>query len=216
MEKDFPANYSKVVVEVVQALSLTNGKNVLIKGSAALRDQLYAADIDAYEEVPYSSVLPEKFKAMIHRLQKMPLVYIGDIKLGEIPEWRLVPQDAKVDDGKVVGAHLPEMRKRLLLLYDSKLITEEEYRGAEELLKSKSLTPSVFYALKGLAKFHVVRWKPSDVLKGHVSLRDGRSLSLAEALQQRAVVKIDTIAFVENNKFTEISMVYGITKMGKL
>jgi hypothetical protein len=86
--KRFPAHYTKRVVEIVQAMSLTGGKDLNLVGSMTLRNQLYAGDYDMNETVPVSSVAEavEKFQKMISRLLQMKDVFIGDIKSGEIED----------------------------------------------------------------------------------------------------------------------------------
>lgn len=84
--KRFPAHYTKRVVEIIQAMSLS-GKIKLL-GSMTLRNQLYAGDFDMNEIVPVSSIddAVERFQKMISRLLQMKDVFIGDIKAGEIDD----------------------------------------------------------------------------------------------------------------------------------
>lgn len=84
--KRFPKHYSKRVVEIIQAMSLTRGKDIKLVGSMTLRNQLYAGDYDMNETVPVSSVddAVDKFQKMISRILMMKDVFVGDIKSGEI------------------------------------------------------------------------------------------------------------------------------------
>lgn len=84
-EKEFPENYQPSVVEVLKALSLTgDGKNIRVIGSASLRRIQYAGDYDANEVTDeHISVIAGQLGEVIRRLKKIPLLVIGDIKLGE-------------------------------------------------------------------------------------------------------------------------------------
>jgi hypothetical protein len=86
--KRFPKHYTKQVVEIVEVMSLTDGKDIKLVGSMTLRNQLYAGDYDMNELVPVSSVddAVNKFQKMISRLLTMKDVFVGDIKAGEVNE----------------------------------------------------------------------------------------------------------------------------------
>jgi hypothetical protein len=72
-----------------------------------------------------------------------------------------------------------------------------------------------FAIAKKEVRFGVIRWKPKDVKAGFVTLRDGTTLTLEEALQQKAMTKVDVIAWIEN-RFVECEMLYMIKKNGKM
>ena len=83
--KEFPRNYEPNVVEVLQAMSLTgDGKNIRVIGSASLRRIQYAGDYDANEVTKkHISWVAKALGDVIRRLKQIPLLVIGDIKVGE-------------------------------------------------------------------------------------------------------------------------------------
>jgi len=84
MEKEFPRNYPQTVADVLEAMSLSKGKNLMVIGSGSLRNILYAGDYDSNENLKNLSPaqVAKGLKAVIRRLRKLKNVVVGDIKLG--------------------------------------------------------------------------------------------------------------------------------------
>ena len=84
MDKVFPRNYPDRVADVLEAMSLSKGKNLIVIGSASLRSILYAGDYDTNESLESLSpaAVAKGLKDVVRRLRKMPNVIVGDIKLG--------------------------------------------------------------------------------------------------------------------------------------
>jgi hypothetical protein len=57
-------------------------------------------------------------------------------------------------------------------------------------------------------KFHIIRWSVPEVLNGSKVLRDGRRFTLQEAFSSPTISKLDTIGLVQNNKYTDFSVIY--------
>jgi hypothetical protein len=181
-----------------------------------LRGQLYAGDYDGYEivNVRHLSDTVKRFQSNIKKLQGMANVTIGDIKAGEVPDWDIL-KGVTIKDGVVAGYKAVEASSALDTLKKAGIISTTEYNGIRPLIKA-SLTSADYYRLKDKAKFHIVRWTPSEVLAGHIVLRDGKTLTLADAIQMPAIVKLDVIGLVGNNRYTEFSAVYEFKKGKKV
>jgi hypothetical protein len=205
-EKTFPSQYPADAVKVLKTMSFSNGKNIQIVGSQSLRSQLYAGDYDIYEVV--EGRFPTRqgalqhyvkgFQNIIRNLQKMPNVHIGDIKSGIIEEWRIIPKK---------GAYkFHPTREKIESLFQTKIISADEAKLA---LSSITLRPKKVDVLKARddIKFHIVRWTPSDILKGHLTLRDGRKYTLEEAFGSPTITKLDIVALIQD-KYTELSIIY--------
>jgi len=212
--KQFPLNYANDARTILETMSF--GKGLQIMGSMNSRRILYAADYDGFESVKVPSV--EKavggFKEIIHDLLKLANVYIADIKCGAIADWDILDgvswKDNKVlgyDKGKSVG-RLNDMKSR-------KLITPTEYTAAKRLLKP-SLNQYDYLIAKDELKFHIVRWTPSDVLKGHTILRDGSEYTLSEGFTSPALTKVDVIGMVQNSRYTDFSVIYEFIRDGRV
>jgi hypothetical protein len=205
-EKTFPSQYPVDAVKVLKTMSFTDGKEIQIIGSQSLRSQLYAGDYDAYEVVEGKfptrqdalKHYAKEFQDIVSRLKKMKNVYIGDIKSGIIEEWRVIPKTGRYK--------LRDATTKVESLLSAKIITPKEAKDALSVLRARP-TPLDILKAKDKIKFHIVRWSPEEVLKGHKTLRDGRNYSLEEAFGSPTITKLDVIALIQS-RYTELSLVY--------
>ena len=218
--KSYPENYPSDAMAILDAMSFSGGKDVKVLGSMSLRSQQYAGDYDAFEVVSrkgnVDKVLDDlvsEFQTIIKNLRGMKNVFIGDIKAGSIEEWRVIPQDAGLVDGKVVGYNPIQSKAKVDELYKAKVITEGEKRSADELLKGT--TPENFLLARKKIKFHIVRWSVPEILQGSKVVR-GRRYTLQEAFSSPVITKLDTIGLVQNNKYTDFSIIYEFRYDGKI
>ena len=221
--KSLPENYGSDAVRVLNTMSFTKGKSIGLLGSMSLRSQQYAGDYDAFEivnmkertdEVALHS-LATRFKQIIKELRAIPHTYIGDIKAGSVEEWRVLPKRAMVKDGKVVGMDVERSKATLDRLRKDNVITEKEHRESLSLLDGR-MTPMKLLEAKKELKFHIVRWTPPEVERGFKVLRDKRKFTLEEAFSTPTITKMDVISLVQNNRYTDFSMIYYFRNNGKL
>jgi len=172
---------------------------------------LYSADLDILDTVEWSPGLPRKFKGIVDDLENRKDVRITDIKAGIVPEWNIL-ENAHLTKGVVLNYNHETALDHLKGLSERKIITEDEYEESKALLKPHP-SPLQFLVAKKALRFGLVRWTPKDVNSGFVKLRDGTTLSLNDALQHKAIAKIDVVAWIEN-RFVEAEVVYKITKNG--
>lgn len=210
--KQYPEGYPNDALDILKTMSFTDGRNVNIVGSMALRSQVYAGDYDADEIVDTRGSkehsvrgLVRKFKSIVHELLEKQLTYIGDIKSGSVEEWKVVGD----------SYNSTESRKKLRELRDSKVISQLEYIHGLKLLKPR-LSKIDFLLVQQKLRFHIIRWKPSEVLEGHKTLADGRKFTLEEAFQTPTITKLDVVSWVQNSRFTDFSMIYQFKHAGKL
>ena len=82
-EREFPRNYNMEAARVLEAMSLSKGKNLTVIGSGALRPILFAGDLDANETLHGTPASVAKgLQGVARRLKDMPGVIVGDIKCG--------------------------------------------------------------------------------------------------------------------------------------
>jgi hypothetical protein len=74
-------------------------------------------------------------------------------------------------------------------------------------------TPFTFIKARKSIRFHILRWKPIDILNGVLDYRS-HSFALEDALKSGGMVKIDVIANI-NEQFTEFSVIYELFVSGK-
>lgn len=196
IKKSFPQNYSMQVVDILRALSMTSFKQIELVGSSAIRSQLYSADFDCTEKVKASSAkeVAENLRDVIKRLRGK--AYINDIKIGEVPEWDVMEDFT-----------IKRSQSKVDALREKNVINEGEARSAIALI-DKANTPFGLIRAKKSIRWHILRWKPNQILDGVLHYR-GRTFTLEEAILTGGMIKIDISANI-NNRFTEFSCIYDI------
>jgi hypothetical protein len=218
-QKKFPENYSEDIVTILDDMSFTNGKGVKVAGSSSLRSMLYASDIDGYEIVSIRREKPldylaKRFQNIVRKLRNRKNIYITAIKCGEIPEFRVIPEAAAVEDGKVVGYDYAECIAKVEALLAAGIINRDEAKMARGFLKKKP-SPEEFLAARGEIKFHIVRWTVAEVLKGSQILRGGREYILQEGMGSQSRTKLDVIAYADD-RYMEFSLIYEFRNKGRV
>jgi len=211
VKKDYPSGYPSDASEVLRMMSFSNGKNVRIVGSMSLRSQIYAGDYDAIEVVDIIGTkqlvvrdLVKQFKQIVKELASLPNTYVGDIKSGSIEEWVII------NDTYDYKKSIEQLEK----LHKEGIITPAEYRDGK-----KRINPSVskleLLALRRDFRPNIIRWTPRDILLGFKILKDKRKFTLVEAFQTPTITKLDVVSWVQNNRFTDFSMIYQFRNNGR-
>jgi len=204
IRKEYPSGYPNDALSVLKAMSFSSGKNVAVVGSMSLRSQIYAGDYDAFEKVQTHGSesialrnLVIKFKSIIRAVRKIPFTYIADIKSGSIEEW------------KIIGTPYNHIHSKATLnkLYDEDVIDRGQHAEGLRRLK-KNPTKLELLRLHRDFRPNVIRWKPSEVLQGFKTLKDGRKYTLEEAFTSPIITKLDIVSWVQNNRFTDFSIIY--------
>lgn len=217
VKRKVPDDYATDVVEVLQRMSFTNLLHLTLLGSGSFKSQLYAGDYDAFERVPVKSLsaTASKFKSIVRSLLDRKSTYIGDIKCGSVEEWKVIGEEVRIEEGRVVGYNSTAIKKKVEALFEQGVIGREERNTAMEKIKT-TLTPTEFLEVRRDLRYHIVRWTPAEVLRGHKILRDGRKFTLEEGFQTPAITKLDVVAWVQGNRFTDFSCIYEFTKGRKV
>ena len=203
-EKRYPEGYPSDALKVIQTMSFTNGETTKIVGSMSLRSQLYAGDYDAYEVVNIAGSresvvrqLVKRFKQIIEDLKHLPNTYIGDIKSGLVKEWTIIDHEYNYEKA------LSKLEK----LHSEKIIDSDMYEDGKKRIKPR-VSKFELLALRKDFRPNIVRWKPREILSGFKILKDGRKYTLEEAIQSPTITKIDVVSWVQNNRFTDFSLIY--------
>jgi len=217
--KEYPEDYPSDAIKILDAMSMDD--NINLVGSMSLRSQQYAGDYDGYEivahkgkTIPFLIELRKRFQTNIKLLCRMKYVFVGDIKAGVCDEWRIIPRTTCIKNGKVKGYDSELFRNKVQQLLEENIITDTEAKEATTLLKPNP-NPVEFLMAKEKLKFHVLRWKVSDVLCNCLNYR-GRSFTLEESFNTHGITKLDVIGFVQNNRFTDFSVIYEFRCNGKV
>jgi hypothetical protein len=186
-------------------MSFTPG-NAHVVGSNSLKSQLYAGDYDALEYVDFRTIgqIVQRFQDIIREVTHIPSTFIADIKCGSVDEWVVVPPELTPENYTKLR---PSMRARLSILKQEGIIQPEEYREAIALLPKTPLTLYQVLSLKKAIRFNVLRWKPADILAGHLTHR-GYTFDLEKVLGTPIITKLDVVSWVNNNRYTDFSIIY--------
>jgi hypothetical protein len=207
--KAFPDNYSKHVITILEAMSLTKLKKISLVGSAALRNQLYAGDFDAMEKVNIKSAddMVGRMRDSIKALRAIPECFVSDIKCGEVREWNAFKPTARVEDGKILDFNIKQSQSVIDRLRAENVISESEANESNYLL-DKATTPIGFLTARKEIRFHILRWRPLDILSGVLHYR-GQTIKLGDAIMSGGMIKTDVISNIVD-RFTEFSMIYDV------
>ena len=203
--KEFPHGYPNDALQVIEAMSLTKGKNTNIVGSMALRSQIYAGDYDCYENVEGTlSSHVSKFKRAIKNILDIPNTYISDIKSGSIEEWKIIDDEYDYTKSK----------EKLETLYKQKIINEDLYKLGKKKIKP-TISKLEHLMLKRDLRPNIIRWKTWEALRGYKIVHN-KKFTLEQAFQTPTITKVDVISWVQNNRFTDFSMIYEFHHNGKI
>jgi len=219
-DRAFPIDYSDEVVDIFKKMSFTDGENLNIYGSMSFRSVLFPLDYDGYEIVEnnerskenYLNFIVKKFKDIIKKIEDTNSTYISKIKCGEIEEWKILDDNIEIKNNKIINYNSVESKKKLENLYNKKIISKNDYYSIDKQLKKNISIKEYFYLLDVL-DYHIVRWSPSDILRGYTVLIDCEKYFLKEAIN-KGMTKIDIIKWIDN-KFLEFSCIYQFNYNGR-
>jgi hypothetical protein len=207
--KKYPENYSDDIVSVIECLTLKGGSRPFLQGSGKLKLS-YPSDYDMAQYIPVNKNIKNNFKIVIKNLLKMKNVYIGDIKSGEIPELKVIPNDT---NEKNYNERREGFINKINELYKNGCINKDEYNESKAILKPNMKNIDILI-IKHNIRFEIVRWKPQDILNGFVMYRTHK-VDFNDYLLDDNTTKIDVITWVNGIRYSECSMIYFFTVNGK-
>lgn len=194
MDRTFSSSYRQV-------LSFLQFGRSKVVGSAGNRNMLYSADVDVMNSYPYSPRACEELRRQTILLGKH--YRVPDVKCGNIRSWNLLTSPY-IRNGQVVGYSQEKEIEHLTHLWNTQIVSGDEYHTAKKLLKHE-LSPIEFLKAKKECRFGLLRWDLKEVRNGSKQLRDGRMLSWVDACRM-SPTKVDCIAFVDG-RFCEFSAI---------
>jgi hypothetical protein len=214
-------SYPDEVLNFMKLLTVIESDTVDIFGSYIYKDQLYASDIDIYEEynslhdiVQTSETFFLHFKKMVKRVLSTPLVYYSETKCGIDERYNI--NIGECSSGVYKPSHY--LAKEVDSLYARNLLEKEDYDILQQTIhKNKHGGDDYDIVNFILRKYYILRWSSDEILRGYKLLRGNVRFKMIDGLQQDSLVKIDIWSYV-NNKLLEITNVYllSFTKNKKL
>jgi hypothetical protein len=214
-------SYPDEVNQFIELLTVDKKDHVDIFGSYIYKQQLYASDIDIYEEhnskkdiqSTANSFFPP-FKRMVKRVLDTPLIYYSETKCGIDTRYDLSVGSC------IEGVYQPHtsLATQIDALYNRSLLDKEDHDILSKTIRKSSLNGDDYDVVNYiLRKYYILRWSANEIFQGYKVLRGGQKFKFTDGLQQDTLVKIDIWAYV-NNKLLEITNVYllSFTKGKKL
>jgi hypothetical protein len=169
---------------VIEALSI--GENNEVVGSYKYQAYKYPNDVDLR---CYYKVELEKFSASKYYTKRLQAIF----------KQLLAYQKVAIVDFKA------GIDQRYSNIKSSKELTRELFTS-EEIAELSTLTPKEFKV--AIKEYYTIRWTPEEVIAG-VKVKNGRSVTLAGAIAQNAIVKLDVITWVLD-RFLSIECFYDL------
>jgi hypothetical protein len=92
-------------------------------------------------------------------------------------------------------------------LYSEGIIDKDMYTDGKRRIKPRLSKYDLLTVARDFRP-NIIRWTPRDVLLGYKKLVDGRKFTLKEAFTSPVITKLDVISWVQNNRFTDFSVIY--------
>jgi hypothetical protein len=195
-----PDNYPAKLKNILDILTFNEAPKVV--GSYSFQNHKYPSDVDVFEQVKLKLNKEAAIKFYVNGFQKIfhkllvlyTKVFIADFKAGENtlikkiwdnPSLSLYNKDIKTE----LSTLLPPAQ--LQILYTSR--TEKEFK-------------------ENLREYLVIRWNPEEILLGYKYVLGNKLLTLADAISQPAVIKLDVITWIDN-RFQSIEVFYSLNYM---
>lgn len=202
-------------LEAIDLITLDKAYPPNIVGSFKYIVHEYPADIDMFEFYKgcctlkkASEEIADKFKTMAKNIKAKSNIYLGDFKAGIDHRYYV---NVGKQNNKELFYYKPEaIRKRIIELRENKLYSETE---ANELLSKVIENPTIqeYSDLESaLQKRYIVRWSLDEMIKGMKELPLKLDLTLAEAITQHGVVKIDIWVYL-NKRYIEMTNWFMLT-----
>jgi hypothetical protein len=204
--------YPKNIKQEVANLGIQHD-DIRVFGSFIYRFQKYPGDVDVLENVTKRSetetvkYFVKRIKKIVQTIMDSNMHYFTDFKAG-------IDRNYEMSIGYLSnGIYYPNanFRHNIQILFDEGLLDEDDYMLMDKIVSSgTNLSANAFdTVMKIIRKYYILRWSPEEILKGSKKLRDGRKMTLEDAVRYKALVKIDEIVFL-NDRFIEVTNIYGL------
>lgn len=183
-------------------------------GSFVYRAQPFPGDIDLSEKLDLETdnideainIFEKLFKKVIKKISKTRGIYLGDVKVGLDNDFnRLEDLLGEWNNGELFDYNPRAIKSELYKLYSKGYIHEDDYKKMTKLIGFENINNDQWDELyESIRKYHVLRWKDKELLKGKKSLLGKRIKTLNDALHDKTMVKIDIWVNI-NGRYIEMS-----------
>lgn len=200
--------------DIIDLLSYNND-NVKIVGGTGTKIFNYPLKFDLYEKIKVDNPhvrgdninnFINKFQDKIENILNTNNIILGDIKIGEIEEFKILNDEAYFKDNKAIIYIYDESLKKLKNLNKLKIINDDEYKNGLKILK-KNPSKNEFLLMKDYFRYHILRWSPLEIIEGEKNYRNFK-ITLEEAIKTKGIFKIDAIGDLDELK--EFSILFDL------
>lgn len=209
MDQDFrevlvrdPENYPESLKVTLDILTINERPQVV--GSAAYLNHKYPSDVDVFEKttvkLPRDAALKfyaDQFQNIMQKVVVDPQIFYLDFKAGEDYRFDVFVPDDNTAESISARKNIVEdfSRKGLLSPNDEIELTDviDNYEKFREKLR----------------QHRVLRWSPEEVIRGYKNLPADRYITLARALSQPSLTKLDTVTWIQT-RFQSVEVFYNL------
>lgn len=200
--------------------TVTSHMDTLPVGTFKYRLFKYPGDIDIFEQLESCCTLniaklnaARAIRDIIGNMVSINNLIFSEFKAGYDQRFNIYTGVIN-DDGTISDYYPPIIRRDIINLFESDLISYEEKDAFLAMVKDAPTLDDVILLNETLRNFWVVRWSEQDILNGYKILRGNYKLYLDVALSQGSIVKLDTIAYLDG-RYVEVTNFFLISKIDK-
>lgn len=203
-----PENIPKDTLQAIR--TVTSNMETLPVGTFKYSLFKYPGDIDIFEPIESCCTFnvakisaANEVQSIVRRVLNTDNILFVEFKAGYDERFNIYT--GVLDEMGGFVDFYPFMIKRdLINLYNAGLLKDETMHKLLSLLREDSSINEILEFNEILRNLRVVRWTSEDVLKGYKMLPGNYKLYLDVALTQGSIVKLDTIAYVDE-RYTELT-----------
>lgn len=215
------SSISNEIYNKIKLISI-NKDNFIPFGSWTYKSQLYPGDVDLMEASEKCCDRDTAVKYFVKEIQKIVknvlnerLIYLGDVKAGIDKRFNIDIGNIIYDSNiKIIGYNPNNIKSHLNQLYQSSLLNQDEYKYALDLIQNNISVIDYEKLSDFLRSKWLLRWNATELLNGYKILIGNKKYSLADAIQDNTMTKIDIWGNI-NNRFVEITNVYMLYYVNK-
>lgn len=194
---------------------------IVLAGSAGSTLFPFFGDVDGIQAIQVESAAcaAAALQRVVRRVRDTPGFAFKELKAGRNENGVLLPERCWIENGKVQRWDWAFTDAHLRRAVSLELVTpraEREWRGEIGCTDPPDLVDFVHF--DDTLDAWKVRWSAADILRGKKALEQKYTpvLSLADALLQPALVKLDVVFWsTSEERFLDLSMIYALTCGGK-
>lgn len=196
--------------------TVTVNANTLPVGTFKYKVFQYPSDIDIFEKLEscctYNTArisTVNKIKSVIFKVLQNDQVIFTDFKAGYDTRYKIYT--GLIKDNNIVDYDPLLIKRDVNNLYTSNLLTYEQYLDIYSHIDAVPQIERYIILNEKLRDLWVIRWSSDEILREYKILPGNYKLFLDVALSQGSIVKLDTIAYIDD-RYVEVTNFFNIVQ----